>query len=281
MKKFLLIIVCFWLVSCNSSDNDDKGRKIAEVGTHILWESDVKGIFLPNITKEDSLHLLNTFVNNWARKQLLASLAEQQLSEDQKNVSQELDDYRLSLLIFRYEKVYMEQRLNIEVSEEEIEKFYKDYPENFVAVTPVVKALYIKIKKDLPELKHITKLFRLKDPKNVMQLAVLCEGTAERFTDFNEAWIDFNYLLQELPNGKYEAVLSQHYLETADDKYVYLVYLYDVVMPGATAPLVYEKENIRSIILNKRRQEIIKSLENSVYNEGLNHNKVKIYIDKE
>ena len=282
MKKATLIIVCLLtVVSCDFSKKDEKSRKIAEAGGQILWESDVKGIFSPNQTREDSLGLLNTFANNWVRKQLLAAVAERQLSTEQKNVAQELEDYRLSLLIYRYEKVYMEQRMNTDISEEEIEKFYRDYSENFVAENPLVKALYIKIRKDLPEVTHILRVYRLREPENMMELASLCEGAAERFTDFNEEWIEFNRLLRELPEGDYNAALTQKYIESQDDRYVYLLYLYEVIMPGSNTPLEYEKENIRSIILNKRRQEIIRLLENSIYNEALDHDKVKIYVDKE
>ena len=282
MKKVPLLILCLLtIISCDFSKKNEIDRKIAEAEGQILWESDVEGIFSPNLTKEDSLYLLNTFVNNWARKQLLGAVAERQLSAEQKDVAQELEDYRLSLLIYRYEKVYMEQRLNTDISEEEIEKFYRDYSDNFVAVNPLVKAMYIKIKKDSQELEHILKIYRLREPETMVELASLCEGVAERFTDFNEEWIEFNRLLKDLPEGNYNAALTQRYIETNDDRYDYLLYLYEIIMPGSNTPLEYEKENIRSIILNKRRQEVIKSLENSIYNEALNHDKVKIYVDKE
>ena len=282
MKKITLLIVCLLtIVSCDSSEKSEIDRKIAETEGRILWESDVEGIFSPNLTKEDSLYLLNTFINNWVRKQLLGAVAERQLSTEQKDVAQELEDYRLSLLIYRYEKVYIEQRLNTDISEEEIEKFYHDYSDNFVAVNPLVKAMYIKIKKDSQELKHILQIYRLREPEKMVELASLCEGVAERFTDFNEEWVEFNRLSRDLPEGNYNAALTQRYIETNDDRYDYLLHLYEIIMPGSNTPLEYEQENIRSIILNKRRQELIKSLENSIYNEAMNHDKVKIYVDKE
>ena len=281
MKKILLVVLCVYsLFSCGTPDQKIEGVKVAEYEGKVLWESDVRDIFSSDIPREDSLHLLNTFVNNWARKQLLAKMAEHQLSNEQKNVSQELEDYRLSLLIYRYEKAYTEQQLNTEVSDEEIENFYKTYPDNFIATTPLVKALYIKVKKDLSALKQIKRVYRLKDSKSTAELVKLCENTAERFWDFNEVWIDLTRLIKELPEGKYDAALAQKRIETEDEKFAYLVHFYEIIMPGSPSPLEYEKDNIHSIILNKRRQEIIKTLENSIYNEAMDHNKIKIYVEK-
>jgi hypothetical protein len=49
------------------------------------------------------------------------------------------------------------------------------------------------------------------------------------------------------------------------------------VQEGQVAPLELVKDDIRSVIINKRKITFIEDLENSVYKDGRAKNKVEIY----
>ncbi|MDR0582255.1 MAG: hypothetical protein LBG31_04745, partial [Prevotellaceae bacterium] len=269
------------LAGCSYFSDRVTDEKLAEVNGKILFKSGVDMIFPSGLSAEDSLQMLQTYVSNWARKQLVAKMAEQYLSKEQKNVSMELEDYRMSLLIYRYEKMYMEQRLDTIVSDREMEAFYKSSAQNFILTKPLAQVIFIKVSEDIPQVKQIEKIYRSSDPEDREQLEHICAAVAEKYTNFNEQWVDAEMLANELPltAGQIENEWKNGYIRANADGYTHFVYLYRTVAVGEQAPLDYERENISNIIRNKRKQELLKNLENSIYNDALNHNKLKLYIN--
>jgi len=283
-KKIILFIPILLLcVSCNFLERKQQQEpKIAEINDKALFLSDVKDIFPVGISSEDSLQLLRGFVNNWARKQLMADLANQYLTKEQKDVSQEIEDYRLSLLIFRYEKLYLEKRLDASVSQAAIEKLYRESPQNFILTKPIAKVVLIKVAEDIPQVKRIRQIYQSDKEKDRQEISQIGFSIAEKFTGFDEQWIDAEILANELPLDirQIEAEWQKKVITANANGYEYFVRLYDVMQAGELAPLEYKYETISGIIRNRRKQELLKDLENSVYNDALNHNKLKIYIDK-
>ncbi|MDR3350171.1 MAG: hypothetical protein LBN98_00795 [Prevotellaceae bacterium] len=278
---WLLPVCCLLPVGCHYFTNHGAGEKLAEVNGKVLLKSDVDMIFPSGLSPEDSLQILQTYVSNWARKQLVAQMAEQYLSKEQKNVSMELEDYRMSLLIYHYEKMYMEQRLDTIVSDREIEMFYHASAQNFILTKPLAQVIFIKVSEDIPQVKQIAKIYRSSTPENREALERICSTVAEKYTNFNEQWVDAETLANELPltAGQIEDEWKKGYIQARANGYAYFVYLYGSMAVGEQAPLDYERENISNIIRNKRRQELLKNLENSIYNDALNHNKLKLYIN--
>ncbi|MDR2359123.1 MAG: hypothetical protein LBD87_04910 [Prevotellaceae bacterium] len=272
---------CLLFTGCHYFTNYATDEKLAEVNGKILFKSGVDIIFPSGLPPEDSLQMLQTYVSNWARKQLVAQMAEQYLSKEQKNVSMELEDYRMSLLIYRYEKMYMEQRLDTIVSDREIEAFYNVSAPNFILGKPVAQVLFIKISEDIPQVKQIAKIYRSSEPEDRELLEHICSTVAEKYTNFSEKWVDAEMLANELPltAGQIENEWKNGYIQANAGGYTYFVYLYRTADVGEPAPVSYERENISNIIRNKRKQELLKNLENSIYNDALNHNKLKLYIN--
>jgi hypothetical protein len=277
----LAVAVGLLCASCDFFSKKSHEPKIAEINGKVLFMSDVKDIFTTGISSEDSLALLRNYVNQWARKQLIAGIAEQHLTKEQKDVSQELEDYRLSLLIFRYEQLYLEKRIDTTVRNDELEAFYRAAPQNFILSKPIAKALFIKIAEDIPQEKKISQIYHSTKADDRQTLLQLCSSVAETCTNFDEKWITADLLVQELPvDSKQIEKLWEHGFFTAQaNGYKYFVHLYEKRAAGEQSPLDYERENISHIIRNRRNQELLKTLENTIYNNALNHNELKIYIN--
>ena len=282
-KHCLLKTACCLLLftDCHYLPDRITDEKLAEVNGKILFKSDVDMILPGGLSFDDSLQILQSYVSNWARKQLVAKMAEQYLSKEQKNVSMELEDYRMSLLIYRYEKMYMEQRLDTIVNDREIETFYNTSTQNFILTKPLAQVILIKVPKDIPQVKQIEKIYRSSIQEEREQLEHICAEVAEKYTNFNEQWLDAEMLANELPlsAGQIENEWKNDYIRAEANGYTYFVYLYRKAAVGDQAPLDYERNNISNIIRNKRKQELLKNLENSIYNDALNHNKLKLYIN--
>ena len=111
------------LVSCRaivSVMNDDK--VIAQVGKHRLTQSDVRPFIPEGTSPDDSVRIVMRYINVWASEQIFADEAEKRLSKEEKDVTEELEEYRMALLRYRYEQRYINERLDTVITEEEIEE---------------------------------------------------------------------------------------------------------------------------------------------------------------
>ena len=65
-----------------------------------------------------------------------------------------------------------------------------------------------------------------------------------------------------------------------DSNYYYLVSIQDYKLKNELAPIEYVKDNIKNLILNRRKIDFLKQMEDNVYKEGIRKNKFKIYKQK-
>lgn len=277
----LLLIAVFVpsLISCHKG-NDKDSRPLAVVYDSYLYKSDIKEIFPQGITKADSVKILNAYVDQWVRNKLMLRLAENNLTDAQKDVSKQLEDYRSSLLIFKYQQEYILQKLDTAVTSDEISSFYNSNMSNFMLNETLVKALYIKVRKDTPFINKIKELYKSSREEDIKALENIVYQVAEKYDYFGDKWLSFNVLQRQLP---YPLEDVDNYLHTSrsvemeDGNYNYFIYIRSVMFKGQTSPLEYEEANVKSIIINKRKQKLINDLDNNVYNDALDHKKFQTF----
>ena len=108
------------------------------------------------------------YINSWATDMMFNDLADKELSKSEKNVDKELEAYRQSLLKFRYEQKFINQRLDTAVTESQIENYYESHIENFKLQLPIAKAQFLYISSDSPNLGIIMKKMTSSDRKSVV-----------------------------------------------------------------------------------------------------------------
>jgi hypothetical protein len=67
------------------------------------------------------------------------------------------------------------------------------------------------------------------------------------------------------------------YYEVKDSTTVYLVAIDTYKSKESISPLNFEIENIRIILLNKRKAELLTLMENDLYNDAVKRNKYEIF----
>lgn len=281
LTYLLALTLAMLIVSCKSN-NKTKEIAVAKVYDKALYPSDLAGIFPDGVSKSDSLQLLKAHVERWVRRQLMLNRAEKNLTSEQKDVSQQIEDYRSSLLIFKYEQEYVQQRLDTVVSRNEVESFYRSNLDNFTMNENLVKALYIKLPKGNTYNDRIKTLYKSLKEDDIKALDNLAYQVAIKYDYFSDDWVPFTKITKELPatiENQDDFLRRNRTIEMEDDKYIYLVSIREVTFKGQISPLSYEFENIKSIILNKRKQKLISDLEIKIYNDARNHNHFQINIE--
>lgn len=174
----------------------------------------------------------------------------------------------------------MLEKMDTIITDAELENYYASNERSFALNSNIVKALFIKLPAETPDITRIRNLARSNDQSDLQQLESICYQFAENFDDFNEDWIKMDRLSVELPKkieNEEDFLRRNTFYEIRDSLSVYLISVRDYRLRSTLAPFEYVKNDIKRIIINSRRFEFIQSLENGIYNEGLKENSFKIY----
>lgn len=275
----IVILISGILSGCHSRDMIDE-KPLAKVFDKYLYPSNLKDIIPSNISPSDSTILINDYIDKWIRKQLLLRRAEMNLTEEEKNVDEQLDNYRTSLLIFKYEQSLIKQKLDTIINVEEIEKYYSDNPANFLLNNNIVKAIFIKVPRDAPDLRDLRRWYRNDTDENLKKLEAYAFQYAEIYDYFNDDWIDFTEIEKNLPvriDNTQSLLKYRKYYEVRDSSFYYYLNIKDYRLLGSVAPLGYVIDDIRTIIMNKRKIQMVQRLESNIYNDALNRGYFTIY----
>ncbi len=277
----IVTAIVFSLVfSCRQTNKEPKQKPIARVFDKYLYPADLKNVIPSNISASDSGVLANDYIDKWIRKQLLLRKAELNLTEEEKNVDEQIEDYKTSLLVFKYEQSLIKQKLDTIIRSDEIENYYNENSSNFLLSNNIVKALFLQVPRDAPELWNVRRWCRSNASDDLRKLEAYAYQHAKKYDYFNDDWVDFKEIEKAIPYrlDNVERYLKyRKNLEFKDSTYYYMISLKDYRITGDIAPLEYVTADIEAIIMNKRRIQMINRLESNIYNDALNRRYFTIY----
>jgi hypothetical protein len=277
----VLGLVAWVFFSCREYDTTEEEKPLAKVHDDYLYLSDIRSLFNENMTVQDSMEILESYVDKWVRKKLMLNVAEEYLPENQKDVQMELEDYRSKLIIYKYEQRWMKENLDTVVSVAEIAEYYDAYSSNFILDKPILQGRYIQVPKVSPNIENLRKWCRSDDNEDLNMLEDYCYEYAQVYDTFTTEWVPFQAIMLKLPRplNRVERYLEgrRDFIQEEDSLYYYFVKILDLKQKSEVAPLSYVQDEIKMILLNKRKLQLIDELENEVYNEALNRGNFKIY----
>jgi len=280
MHRSALLLIVLVLFSCKNNIRQPEEKPVARVLDNTLLVSDMKEIFPEGVSAEDSIQIAKKFIEKWVRQQLLLNKAEINLSEDEKNVKKQIENYRSSLLIYKYEQSLLKQKLDTNISDQEIEAYYKQNLSNFLLSRNIVKSVFIKVRRTAPDIYKLRQWYRSDDPESVKNLEAYCFQYADTYDFFNDDWIDFSKLTEMMPvqigNPEYFLRYRQT-IEASDTTYQYFVRIHKYAFTGDPSPLELVRGDIEKIILNKRKIMLLNELETSIYNDAQNRGQFTLY----
>ncbi|MEK6614652.1 MAG: peptidyl-prolyl cis-trans isomerase [Bacteroidota bacterium] len=277
---YTLYLIPLCLSSCENSSHTSDEKPLARVGDLYLYPSDLSEIVSKNSEQKDSAEIVGKYINKWIHETLLLQQAEKNLTDDKKKFGKMVDDYRKSLITYEYESKLVKQKLDTIVNDDEIEKYYEGNKSNFELKDNIIKVVYVKVRKSAPKVEKIKEWYRSNDTKDRDALSSYCYQYADNFYLDENTWLLFDDVLKEIPMKLYdkEAFLQNNRtIETQDSTFFYFVNIKGFMIKKSASPLSFEKSTIRSIILNKRKVELIKKMREDIYNEGVKNKTFKIY----
>ncbi len=274
------LVMIFLLLTCDQTEKGEGDEAVVKVGQDVLTQNDLKKVLPAGISREDSATLADEYVNRWVRNKLFLRQAETNLSDEEKDVNQMLDDYRTSLLVNIYQQKMLEQKYSPLLKDEEIVQYYEEMQDNFKLQENIIKGLLIKVPLDAPGQSDVRRWARSADPESLVQLENYSLQNARMFDVFLDAWTPFQRINGSLPepvSNEERFLQYNRYYETTDDQSRYFLLVTDYHLIGNTAPLSFVEERIKAILLNKKRGEFIKGLEKELYDEALQRKIINFY----
>ena len=278
LKYLLITLPVLLLFGCNPRKTSD-GKAVAKVGSSELYMQDVASVIPNDIGQEDSIMMAEDYIKKWIKQELLLQKAEENLSDDEKDVSKQLEEYRKSLILYRYKNALMKQRMDTTVTNEEISDYYNENSEKFVLNKNIVKAIFIKMPEDFANPDVLKEMCNDTSTEGIIELRDYCLQYAKVFDIFTERWVDFQLVAKNIPqtiDNPEQFLRNNQMIEHTDDDYYYLVSIQDYLLKNEKAPLEYVENNIKNLILNRRKIDFLKELENNIYAEGIEKNKFEI-----
>ena len=258
--------------SCKAiSEFFDRGEIVAEAGSAKLKRADLDKVIPSGIAPEDSVRLARQYINTWALDQIFMEVAEKQLSKAEKEMTQEIEAYRRSLLKFRYEQLYVNERLDTSVTDDEVQDYYERYSERFVLQRPVVKARFLSIPEDSPVLKTIKKKMSSDKAEDIIEADSLAFSAAFKFSTWDDAWIDAYTLAREFgqESASVLAAMRLGWVERTDTSGVTnIAYVTELTPKGVMSPIEYSSPFIKDMIISARKQALVTSLERDLLEDA-------------
>ncbi len=269
-------IIVIWTIvvlsGCNNNHYNNK-NVIAKVGDAVLTQNDIKDIFAQNkMDNADSTYFVKTYVKNWVVSQILKQKAEKNLNDfDRARIEKLVQNYKTDLFVNKYKQLYIKQKLDTSVTDTELVSYYHTFNFDYILKTPVIKGVEIKVPKK--SLKYYILQNKMKNAdKNYDEIKNICNEFKFYFTDFGDQWVNFepfkdNYQISDrnLKKGKL------YIAPTPEDSMVNgMLYVSDYLLPGDTIPYELVKNNLKKIILHKRKVSLFYQLINNTYQDALN-----------
>lgn len=258
--------------ACKRKPQDYLSKPIVTVDTHVLTLGDLKNALPENLNPSDSIALAEDYIGRWVKSKLMLRQAEMNLTPEEKNVEQKLQDYRTSLLVYLYQQKILEQKHSPLVTSREIEAYYREMRDNFNLQENIIKGIFIKVPKEAPNQDQLRKWYRGRQSEDFINLEAYCFQNAKKYEVFIDNWIPFRRINSTLPDPIFNEERFIQYTrnyETSDSLYNYYLAIHEFMLSGSTAPLNYVEDRIKAILLNKKRGEFIQKLEQDLYEEAL------------
>ncbi len=276
--RFIFILIIF--AGCQPQSDSEDESILARMDDKYLYESELKDILPKDISARDSLILVKNYINNWITKQVLIKKAERNLTREQKDFSRQIKEYRNSLLVYEYEKKLLQQQLDTVVDESLISRYYDENRQNFILKQNIYAYNFLQIPvEDDPE-GILEKLFNQSNPNAKDSIISLMVNMSGLYDLSEDNWLSFNELKRIFPqtlSGINADNLVGQSFKNNNDSFITLLSITKEAKKGDVSPLFYVQEDIREIIIGKRRAEFIRHMHNELVNQAYQKKEAEIY----
>ncbi|MCC6180831.1 MAG: hypothetical protein IT237_03255 [Bacteroidia bacterium] len=284
INRYLLYsFLTIFIFACDSAttDKQDHSKIIAKVNNSVLYEDQLRNILPRGISISDSIAYIKTYINKWAYNEVFYQEALRYLTEEEQNFEKIIENYKKELLTHAFQKKLINEKLDTIITDVEIEEYYNNHSQNFLLRNNIVKVLYIKTPINIPNIDKFKKLCYSTDEKDMGLLKDMCIQYANNYYMNDEgAWLLFDELKKEINQLKEVAeydIKAGKTFEFTDETSFYFLRIYDVKSKNSLSPLNFEKTNIKNMLINQRKVQLIDAVRKDFFEKAQANKQLEIY----
>ncbi|MBP0905162.1 peptidyl-prolyl cis-trans isomerase [Mariniflexile gromovii] len=267
--------------SCDFFKKTDDRVPVARVNDTYLYYDDIKDLVSEGTPKEDSMLVVQNFINRWATQQLFVDGAKVNLSQSKQDEFNKLiQQYKNDLYTKAYIEALVKRDMDTVVTTQEAETYYNENKDVFKLNEDLLKFRYIHIDENILNFNSVVekfKRFNSKDKKDLNAISIQFKSYSLNDT----IWIKTNQVINKIsaitPENKNQLLKKSNFVQLKDSLGVYLMQINDVLLRNDTAPLEYVRPTIDQIVVNKRKLELIRELEKDITKDAIKNKQFEIY----
>jgi len=269
------------LAGCQYFKKNTDKTPVAKVYDSYLYFEDINPAVYKNQSPEDSLSRIHQYIENWAYKTLLQQEAVRNV--DTVKINQLVQKYKEDLLAQTYKDLLLQKQIDTIIPADTLQVYYEKYKSYFKASEPMLRPTFVVIplsnkKQDTYKKWFFSDQAALKDSlikkSNQFRKIDLSGNHWYSVPDFKANF----WVFQKIPD-RYILKKSKKFV-LKDSLSLYLVFINQIVQKEEALPLDFAKNDLKQLILSKRKQAGLSKLENEIKKEALKRKDFKIFKTK-
>ena len=276
---FIFIAFVSLLCACKQTRPIDDADVLVRVKDRVLGREEIQRQIPRSLSSADSLLMAESLAKKWVKDALVYEVALRNLErEERAEVDRLVEEYRHSLIRYRYEEQLVRERLSSDFQESDKLRFYEENQSKFVLDKALIKGLFLKVPADAPGLADVKKWYRSTSESAVEKIEKYSVQNAVIYDYFYDKWVDFDQVMDNIPMRVTDAnafLKANRYVEMCDSTYCYLLNISDYLPIGRVAPYDYAGPQIIEMLTNLRKVQFLKDFEDELYNDAVKHGDVE------
>ena len=246
---------------------------LASVEDRKMYFSDIEGMISADST-QDSIAQLNSYIEAWLTRNVVLNEAEKKFPQDL-DIDKLIEDYRSSLLLHNYRQALIKESLDTTITIAQEEAYYDENKEQYLLAEAICKARIVKIPDNAKRLERFYRNWKKNDSTSINKY-IATNAIFDSKDD--DEWHSIDHFLSYLPDNKFKArdFLKKRDIQKHNDTLEYFIKVHEFKDKNEIPPLAYVREQMRKVIINQRKKELLDKLEKNLYQSYLQSNKIKV-----
>ena len=279
---FTFMTLLLLLVACRGSQPEDNTDVLVRVKGRTLKRSEVKQLIPWSVSSADSLLMAENYVQKWVKDVLVYDVALRNLDESKTEIDRLVEEYRRSLVRYRYQERLVEEKLKADIRESDKLSYYEENQKKFILDKSLIKGLFLKIPVDAPGLSDVKKWYKSTDVSSIEKIEKYSVQNAMIYEYFYDKWIDFDEVMENVPvhvSNQNAFLKANKHVEIADSSFCYLLNIKEYLPSGSVQPYDYASSHVMEMLVNQRKVEFLKNFEDELYNDAIRGGDVEFHTE--
>jgi hypothetical protein len=275
-------LICFLglglLAACSKTEKQDSkqiSKTIARVFDREVSDSEINDLVQSVKNKQDSVRIVQAYLDKLTIEE--AVLQQASSTVDMAEVDAKTRDFRNSLINIRFQQAYIEQHLDTTVTQQQLDDYFAQHGSSFLLRQDIYRGYYVTVTNDIPKIQKLKELLLSNREADFEELKSYCLRYSTQFSLDKTHWSGIPPFFHQDKKALANASHSKQLVILEKDEQIHLIRVFDYKFAQQPSPASFAEANIKQIVLNKRKMELLAKLNEQLLEDAKKSNKIKTY----